>query len=202
MACPFCDTLQEIMPLAEGETAHCRVCGTELYQNRPRSLQHTVAYCLAGLFLMVLVLLFPFLSMNNSGLKSSMTVWSAAGVLWQEGSYAIAIATAAFIVIFPIALLAGLLYVVFPLIMGWHAPGAQWVFRQVTQLQTWVMVEVFFLAAIVSLLKLVKLADITLGQGFWAFALLVVMLVGALSSIDQMEFWDRLEAAAEKGGEG
>ena len=197
-ACDYCDTLQKIIPLEEGESAHCRICGSELYENRPRSLQRTVSFSLAALFLMVLVLLFPFLSLDNSGLKSTMTVWGAAASLWAQGDVALAIATAAFIVVLPVLLVLCLLYVTFPLIFGRYLKGAVLAFRAVNHLQTWTMVEVFFLGAIVSLLKLVKLAEVTLGEGFWAFALLMVMIAGALSSIDKVEFWDRIEAARER----
>ncbi|MGJ8724207.1 MAG: paraquat-inducible protein A [Roseibacillus sp.] len=197
-ACDYCDTLQKVVALREGESAHCNTCGAELYENRPYSLQRTVSFSLSALFLMVLVVLFPFLSLDNNGLKSSMTVWGAAGSLWAQGDIAIAVATAAFIVVLPVMLVSCLLYVTFPLIFGRCLTGAVVAFRAVSHLQTWVMVEVFFLGAIVSLLKLVKLAEVSLGQGFWAFALLVVMIAGALSSIDKVEFWDRIEAARER----
>lgn len=197
-ACRYCDSLQKVIPLAEGHSAHCHTCGAELYENRPGSLQRTVSFSLAALLLMVLVVIFPFLSMDNNGLKSSMTVWGAVISLWQQGDGVIAIATAAFIVVLPVVLILCLLYVTFPLIFGKSWPGAVLAFRLVSHLQTWVMVEVFFLGAIVSLLKLIKMAEVTLGEGFWAFALLVMMVAGALSSIDRLEFWDRIEAARER----
>jgi paraquat-inducible protein A len=197
-ACHFCDTLQTVVALEEGQSAHCRTCGAELYENRPRSLQRTVSFALAALLLMGLVVIFPFLSMDNNGLKSTMTVWGAAASLWEQGDELIAAATAAFIVILPITLILCLLFVTLPLLVGKSLPGAVLAFRMVSHLQTWVMVEVFFLGAIVSLLKLVKLAEVSLGEGFWAFALLVFMMAGALSSIDRLEFWDRIEAARER----
>lgn len=201
-ACDFCDTLHKVVPLEEGESAHCQTCGSELYENRPRSLQRTVSFSLSALFLMVLVVIFPFLSLDNNGLKNSMTVWGAAVSLWVEGEQMIAVATAAFIVVLPMVLILCLLYVALPLMFGRSLRGGGCAFRVVGCLQTWVMVEVFFLGAVVSLLKLVKSAEVTLGEGFWAFALLVVMIAGALSSIDRVEFWDRIEAAREGVGGG
>lgn len=196
-ACDFCDTLQKVVALEEGERAHCRVCGAVLYENRSHSLQRTVSFSLAALFLMVLVILFPFLMLDNNGLKNSMTVWGAAVSLWTEGEQMIAVATAAFIIVLPMVLILCLLYVAFPLVFGRSFLGGVRAFRVVGCLQTWVMVEVFFLGTVVSLLKLVQSAEVSLGEGFWAFALLVVMIAGALSSIDRIEFWDRIEAARE-----
>lgn len=62
------------------------------------------------------------------------------------------------------------------------------------------MVEVFFLGAIVSLLKLTKLAEIELGVGFWAVAGLMLSLAGAIGAIDRNELWDRIESAEQPGG--
>jgi len=62
-------------------------------------------------------------------------------------------------------------------------------------LQSWVMVEVFFLGTLVSLLKLVKLADITLGLGFWSMVGLMLSLAAAVGGIDKLELWDRIEVA-------
>ncbi|GHC47961.1 paraquat-inducible protein A [Roseibacillus persicicus] len=200
-ACGYCDTLQRIIPLSEGDSAHCQTCGGELYENRPHSLQRTISFSSAALFLMGLIMIFPFLSLDNNGLKSTMTVWDATEQLWMEGSEMVAIATALFIIILPLLLIACLIYVCFPLLFQRYWPGGVMAFRAATFLQTWAMVEVFFLGTIVSLLKLVKLAEVSLGVGFWAFSLLVVMLAGALSSVDRVEFWDRLEAAREGGRE-
>ena len=54
-------------------------------------------------------------------------------------------------------------------------------------IQSWGMVEVFFLGAIVSLLKLIKLADVQLGFGFWASAGLMICLTGVVGGIDRTE---------------
>ena len=57
------------------------------------------------------------------------------------------------------------------------------------------MVEVFLLGVLVSLLKLGKLATVTLGASFWAFVGLIACLAAALAAIDHAELWEHLEAA-------
>lgn len=169
-----------------------------MYENRKQSLQRTISFSLSALLLMVLVIIFPFLSLNRSGLKSSMTVWEAATSLWEQGDQMISVATAVFIVFLPSLLILSLLYVTIPLSLGKSLPGMVAIFRVVSMLKPWAMVEVFFLGALVSLLKLVKLADIAIGVGFWAFALLMISMVGALGSVNYFEYWDRIEAVRER----
>ena len=58
---------------------------------------------------------------------------------------------------------------------------------------------VFFLGAMISLLKLVKLAEVDLGIGFWAVAGLMFCLAGAVGGIVKVELWDRIELAKSRG---
>ena len=57
------------------------------------------------------------------------------------------------------------------------------------------MIEVYLLGVLVSLLKLSKLATLTLGASFWSFVGLIICLTAAVSSIDPRELWTRLENA-------
>jgi paraquat-inducible protein A len=187
-----------MQPLGEGESAHCRNCGELLYENRARSIQRSVSYCFASIVFMSLALIFPFLSMSSAGLKSSMTVASSVLRLWQDGDEVMALAIAAFIIILPTILILWLLYVALPLLFNRLLPFSVRALKAISFLQSWVMVEVFFLGTIVSLLKLVKLADVEIGIGFWSVGCLMVTLAGAIGSIDRHEFWDRIEWIRER----
>ena len=57
------------------------------------------------------------------------------------------------------------------------------------------MVEVYLLGVLVSLLKLEKLATLTLGISFWAFVGFILCLASAVSIIDQPALWAKLEEA-------
>jgi paraquat-inducible protein A len=195
IACHFCDTLHEIDLIEEGRSAHCKECGTVLYRNRASSLQRAVAFGITALALLTLVMISPFISMDAQGNLSKVTVPGAVVSLWEEGGQLIAISVAIFVLVLPFILIACLLYLCIPLLFGHVLPGSRPVMRAFQAFQVWVMVEVFFLGAIVSLLKLVKLADIQLGVGFWSVAGLMVCIAGAIGGIDRTELWDRLEIA-------
>ena len=77
-ACHFCDTLHDFQTLEEGTAARCARCGGLLYQNRPASLARASAFSLAALFLMVLVHVFPFLTMDVASMRKSLTLVGAA----------------------------------------------------------------------------------------------------------------------------
>jgi len=197
-ACHFCDALHEAPLVEEGNTVFCRNCGAVLYRNRPSSLDRSVAFGVAVLLLMIVAQGFPFMSLDAKGVRTAMTLTAAAGSLIDEGSGLLGVAVAVFTLVAPVVVAGGLVYVCLPLRWGVAWPGALAVTKWLERLVPWAMVEVFFLGALVSLLKLVKLADVSLGVAFWALAGVMVCLAAAIGGIDRRELWDRLEVAAEK----
>jgi paraquat-inducible protein A len=133
--------------------------------------------------------------MDAASIRTTLNLASAARALIEQGSPALGIALALFIIISPIAMAGGLIYVCGPLMFGRIAPGAMWVAKWLNKTEPWNMVEVFLLGVIVSLLKLSKVADVEFGAGFWAFGLLMLCMAAAIAGIDRDELWDRLEVA-------
>lgn len=199
VACPFCDTLHEADLIDEGEAANCRQCGLVLYRNRRGSLSRTLAFGLTSLIFFILMLLFPFISLDAQGNSVTVSVPGAVGRLWLEEGRFVAVSLALFVIVIPCLQLLALLFLCGPLLFGKALPGSRPVLHFFQELQAWGMVEVFFLGAIVSLLKLIKLASVDLGIGFWATAGLMIGLAGALGGIDRSELWDRLESAQAPG---
>jgi paraquat-inducible protein A len=198
VACPFCDALQEAPRLPEGDAAHCCRCGEMLYQNRPRSLARATAFSSAALIFMVLVHIFPSITVDAGSVRRELTILEAAAAMYREGNLLVALAAVFFTVIAPLVLVGGLLYVAAPLRFGIALPGAKSVTRWFQLCEPWSMLEVFLLGILVALLKLGQVGDIHLGTGLWALAGLVFCTASAMAGIDRLELWDRLEIALHK----
>ncbi len=59
------------------------------------------------------------------------------------------------------------------------------------------MVDVFLVGVLISLVKLMGMADIKMGLSFWAFVGYTVLLIKMISSLDQMWLWQRLFGPTE-----
>jgi paraquat-inducible protein A len=198
VACHFCDALQEAPRLHEGDAAHCCRCGEMLYQNRPRSLARATAFSSAALIFMVLVHIFPSVTVEAGSVRHELTILQAADAMWNQGNPLISLGTIFFTMIAPLVLLGGLLYVSAPLRFGIALPGAKVVTRWFQLCEPWSMLEVFLFGILVALLKLGAVGDIHLGTGMWAMVGLVVCTAFAVAGIDRLELWDRLEIALQE----
>jgi paraquat-inducible protein A len=197
VACHFCDTLHEASFVTEGMAARCQRCGVLLYQNRRDSLVRVTAFSLTALILMAIANAFPFLTMEANGLKTELSLTRATLELINEGTPVIGWGVALFTIVAPLVMAGGMLYVCGPLLVGRAAPGARHVASWLGRTEPWNMIEVFLLGVLVSFMKLDKMAELTFGIGFWAFAALMVCLAATVAGIDRKELWDRLEVAAE-----
>ncbi len=103
-ACHFCDALHDAPEVEEGKTAYCGNCGAVLYRNRPSSLDRSVAFGVAVLFLMVVAQGFPFMSLDAKGVRTAMTLTQAAGSLMAEGSVLLGMAVAVFTLVAPVVM--------------------------------------------------------------------------------------------------
>lgn len=195
LACPDCDALLEAPKLAEGEKAVCPRCVASLISYERNSLQRTAALAFASGFLFIVSNCFPFMTLSAGFRQSEMLLWESASGLAEQGYPYLAGAVSFFILVAPTLLIGGMLYLVLPLIRNRRWPGAIFLCRWVLSARRWNMIEVFLLGALVSLLKLGKLATLTLGVSFWAFVGLILCLTAALASIHPAELWTRLEKA-------
>jgi len=113
--------------------------------------------------------------------------------LYNQGKSEIAALVLLTIVVAPAAQIALLLYVLIPLRQGripWRLPRA---FRLLRHAQSWSMMEVFLIGILVGITKLMGMATVVPGLAIWAFALLMLVLAGAVASFDPDSLWERVE---------
>jgi paraquat-inducible protein A len=194
IACHECDLLITIRMLDEGATASCPRCGNTLAKNTPDGLTRTLALSLAAAISLLFSNLFPFLSLEASGLEQVMTLPQSAYELYMDGYWTIAVLVMGPIMGIPALMLATVAALVIPLLrnqsVGWLVPAARFLFF----LSPWSMVEVFVVGVLVSLVKIGAMATVILGVSFWAYIAFAICFIATLTNLDRMLLWRRIEA--------
>lgn len=195
LACPDCDAIFAAPIVGVGQEVLCSRCGTLLFVRRKNSLVRATALAMASAVLFILTNCFPFLSMRADFRESSMSLWQSVVGLETQGYPALAVAVGMFIVAMPALIIIALLYLLVPLLNRRRWRGAVQLLRWMRQARRWNMIEVYLVASLVSLVKLQKLALVSLGASFWTFTALIVCLMAAVTVIDYREIWALLERA-------
>ena len=193
VACHDCDLLSRLPEVPEGASVTCPRCGGLLRRRRRKSIERTLALTLAASVLFAVANAFPFLSFEMRGRVTETTLATGVFDLWEQGVPAIALLVGFTAVLAPFLQLALLLYVLLPVQLGRVPWQMARMFRLLRRVQPWSMMEIFLVGILVAVIKLADLADVVPGLALWAFGGLIVVLAGALASLDPEAVWERLE---------
>jgi paraquat-inducible protein A len=196
IACRECDLLHRRADLPRRGVARCSRCGAELYRAKTRGLGQTLSLVITGLVLMVLVNVYPLVSMVMEGRPQDATLISGVRELVDQGLPAVALVVLATSLVGPLLELVGLLYVLLPLVaLGRRPWRLAWVFRWVRRLEPWCMLEVFMLGILISATKLTDDAEVIPGVALYALFALIFVMAAISAVLDPEAVWARLEVS-------
>lgn len=168
-----------------------------LMSNRSNVIDFTLAGAFSTAILMTAAVFFPFISLKGAGLTRDASVIDAIGAFASGWSAPLTLAVAAFIVVIPILRAVALCYALLPLRFGWPIPSrAAESFRLAIALKPWSMAEIFIIGVVVALVKVVGIADVSLGPAFWAFAAMVAIVVLENTTLCTWTVWQLLDPEA------
>ncbi len=202
IACHACDGAHRIVPLPVGGRALCARCGTLLYRNLPHSLDRSAALYLAAFLLFVIANTFPFVSLKYGDRVEQSLLVSGAFALQKAGMGELGLLVLLTSVVFPFLTIAGMLYLLLPLRMGWRPVWMTPVWRLVRAISPWSLIGVFMLGLLVSVVKLQDLATIIPGIALYAFIGLLVVSTAATACFDPAALWPRMGPAGAAGNGG
>ncbi|MGL6071753.1 PqiA/YebS family transporter subunit [Craterilacuibacter sp.] len=183
--CPHCDLELTVPLLYGGQLARCPRCNDVLCRIPLRAFDAPLAYALAALVFLLLSFSFPLIGMTVEGVHQQITILSSAETLFHEDFALIADLLLLVLLFTPALFLAATSYVYLALRLQ-----KRWIgLRSATQLaassRPWMMVDVFALAILVSMIKLVSLAEIQFGLSFWSLLLFSLTLTKTAALIDE-----------------
>jgi paraquat-inducible protein A len=120
IACPSCDHLYNLSALSDGQIASCHLCGHQLAACDSRSFSKVAAYAIAALIFLALGCSFPFMSFQEGGVESVMTLPQTVLQLYTQGRPTLSFLVAGFIILIPMSLMIIVLLLMMALAGGWR----------------------------------------------------------------------------------
>jgi len=148
---------------------------------------------LSALILSVPAALFPFLQILISDSVSSVTLLQASDVMFTDGFAPAGLVILLTSLIFPLIYLILMTYIAFACVYKKRLPFLWSAVRVVDVFQYFQMTDVFIVGILVSIVKLVDMADVKFGAGFYCLVVMSFMIIAAGVYYDKRLFWCRRE---------
>ena len=189
IACRECDLLHREVSLPVGGTARCQRCEAVLYSRGHAGLDRSLALTLGAVVLFLIANLLPLATLDMQGHEQQTTLFGTIQALYEQDMPAIAILVFITTIVAPAIELTAMLYLLLPLRFGWPQPEFSRTFRLLEAVRPWVLMDVFILGALVSLVRLDRIATVVPGIALWSMGGLIVLLAAIASSFDFRELW-------------
>ena len=147
---------------------------------------------LAALFLFILTNYFPFLSFHVAGSVSHANFATSIIYLYRDHEWLLGTAILLTTIVFPLVRILIYILLFGSLFHNYLPRYATQMIKILNKLLPWGMLDVFFLAILVSIVKLVKMGTIIPGTSLWAFILMVFILAWSQSMYDPHQVWERI----------
>jgi paraquat-inducible protein A len=192
IVCPACDLVHRIATVQVQRTC-CVRCKGILQHSTGSSIDSAIALAFTALILFAFSNAYPLVSMNFNGTTRSATLFDATVGLYRQGHPTLAVLVFTTTIVGPLFQILALLYLLIPLERGRRAPAAGNVFRFLSHVRPWTLVEVFMLGAVVALVRVAKYSQVLPGVALWSYALLMLTLVALTHRTSPEQFWRWVE---------
>jgi paraquat-inducible protein A len=196
-ACPGCDLLQRLPPVAPGARARCPRCGEILAAPPMDPVERPLALAVAATITFAVAQATPLMSLSAVGRSAQTTIIGGALEMWTRGQPI----TAALVLICTTLAPAAYLTLACTLLLAARRPPApSWtgtLLRLAAHARAWSLPEVMLLGILVALVKIAALATVDPGVGLFATGALLVLMAGLATSFDPRTIWDRVAWPAQ-----
>lgn len=193
IACPQCDALMPEPELEEGTKVVCSRCGGKVFDKKKNSIERTLAISIAGLLIFFPAINLPLMGIGAAGLFNEASLLDCITILLANDFYLIAFCVFIFTIAVPIVRLGSVFYIMMCIKTERIPHGLTKFFSSFHTLDTWAMLHVFFLGMVVTMYKLLSLAELSVNTGLAAFLLLLLCSTMISVTIDSHLIWKKLD---------
>ncbi|OYD21213.1 paraquat-inducible membrane protein A [Oceanimonas baumannii] len=194
--CHECDLVVALPALAAGQKADCPRCGHTLVRRHANPAERSLALALATLIALTLSVVFPFIGFELSGIGNRIELTDSASTLIGLHQPLVAMCVLLTVIILPLIYLLSISWLCLGMLLGHPLPRSRQIARTLRHVTPWMMADVFVIGTLVSLIKIVGMAEIELGLSFWTFCAFAMLLLLTTQSVDKDWLWFSLDRRA------
>ncbi len=181
--CPICSAVN----LDKGKKNSCRRCGSAIYHHRSFSTEKSWAYLITAMIAYIPANTYPMLITNQFGSQEGSTILGGVILLWEHGSYPIALIILFASIMIPVMKFLILIYLLisvkYPIGKDKKVDKHK-LYYMTEVIGPWSMIDVFVVAILAALIHFSHVS-IVAGTAATAFALSVFFTLLAAHAFDE-----------------
>lgn len=190
-----CHMCSQLNPMPEKAHTKCLRCDSQLHQYAPNlSLQKSWALLLASFIFYIPANLYPMMYTVSLGKEEGSTIMGGVFLLWNMGSYPIALVIFLASVVIPLAKMFSLVWLFISARKTADSSTKRAIqhlglYRMTELIGRWSMIDIFVVAILVALVQLQNLMAIFPGPAALSFAIVVICTMLSAMQFDPRVFW-------------
>ena len=183
LRCPVCEAVN----IDKGGKNVCRRCGSGIYKHKRFKTEKSWAYLITAMIAYIPANLYPMLITSQFGQKEGSTILGGVILLWEHGSYPIALIIFVASILIPILKFLVLIYLLISVkypIGKDSKVNKHKLYFMTEAIGPWSMIDVFVVAILMALIHLSNI-QIVAGTAATAFALSVFFTLLAAHAFDE-----------------
>ena len=191
--CPHCNTPNLKKELNKNEVAVCAKCGKILYRYQSHIELKLFFLIFSGIIFFLIAMFLPIVKINIIGYEESLRIFNAVIFLFKNGY--IFISLFVFFTVFLFPFICAVIYFMssFLLLTKFDKPLIKKLLILITVLKEWCFLDIFFIAILVSLVKIFSYADVIFDVGFTAYIIFLSIMFYITKIIGVESLWDLYE---------
>jgi paraquat-inducible protein A len=188
IACIICDLIVGV----ESDGKRCPRCGAKIHVRKPRSIQRTLAFVIAGYLLYIPANTLPVLTTVQFGRQEHNTILSGVLELIHNDLWPLAVIVFTASIVLPLIKLFGLTW----MLLATRVKSRRFLvsrtrlYRTIDTIGRWSNIDIFSVAVLVAVLQFGSLTAVHAGAGLVAFAAVVIITMFATMVFDSRLMWD------------
>ncbi|HHE6467686.1 TPA: membrane integrity-associated transporter subunit PqiA [Providencia rettgeri] len=188
----LCLVCTAILP---AEQSRCPRCHSHGSVRKNQSLQWTLALLVTSIMLYIPANVLPMMTTNTLGTALNSTIIDGVILLWEDGSYPVAMVIFVASIMVPTLKMIGIAWLCLDSKgYGNRDPHRMhFIYELVEYVGRWSMIDVFVITILASLVQMGQLMNIVPAMGIIFFGVVVILTMFAAMTFDPRLTWDRCE---------
>ncbi len=188
--CPRCENVLEKKELKQKEVAFCPVCNKRLYESTNCVKYRLFNFSIAMIVFFVLAMLLPIIHINIAGYEENLEIINSFIFLFSKGYVSLSLFVFFSVILFPFIFTVVLFMLSLLFISGFDKKFAKNLLVIITVLKDWCFTDIFLIAVLVSVIKLLNVADVDFRGGFLVYILFLGFLIYIIKFLKVESLWE------------